>query len=75
MRLWLGTNLLSSRDVFEHLLDGIFGSSVNIRHIPCWMVFIDWQVLWVSVDDARTAEHHIVDPVLFHDLRKTSFKP
>lgn len=62
------TYLFSPTDVLKHLLDGILGSSIDISYISSGVRLVNGEVLWVSVDNTRTAEDHVVDSMLLHHL-------
>lgn len=61
--------LLSFTVVPDNLLNEILGLAVRVGAAPDRVLFIDGQVLRVSVDCGRAAEDQIVHSVSLHHLR------
>jgi hypothetical protein len=58
-------------DVFEHLLDEIFGLSVNVRDVVAHAVRLcDREEIGLAVDRARAGEDQLEAPELFHYLEE-----
>lgn len=62
------SDLICSGDIFQHFLDKIFCTTVDVGDVSCWMVFSYWQVLRIPINSARAGVHELIAAGFFHCL-------
>lgn len=55
-------------EITNHLLDEVLGFAVGVGAASDWVVLIQGEVLGVSIDSGRAAEHNVPHAVGFHGL-------
>lgn len=67
--------LLCCALVPDHFLNEVLGLAIGVCAATRWMLLINGEFLWVSVDGGRTAEYQITHPMRLHHLIQTHTEP